>query len=561
MDYQSIYITQDTATSTSYGVRQGNPLYNNSLNHLHTTKTTSFRNNFQAEWRPQDGLSIRGRISLFKSNDKTEIFKSPYHADYKDRIKTERGSYRKNTSDVFKYDGDVIVTHGRVFAEKHLLNAVGGWNFMSTKSIYDGFEVIGFPDDIIPNPAFSNQYPESTKASYNETVSRSTSFYLNANYGYDNRYLVDFSYRKDGSSVFGTNKRFTDTWAVGLAWNIHNEAFMGDWASLLKLRGSVGNPGNQNFAAYNSYTTYVYNTNAQNLFGIGANIAAFGNPDLKWQKTMHYTIGADVVLFNEKLRLTTDIFRKVTDPLIIYIDVEPSTGRTQFVTNLGVQKTQGITFSAVYYPIYKPADRLTWSVSFMGQHRKEKYDKIGNKLESLNNKHKDNSSFVRYYDGSSVSSIWAVRSAGIDPMSGREIYIKKDGSHTFDYKAEDIVKVGDALEKLGGTIGSNLFYKGFSVGVFLRYTWGADYFNRELYERIERIDINQVARYNQDKRALYDRWQKPGDVAKYRDIKNLQGNDKDKMSDRYLQRQHTITGESISMGYDFRNHTWIKSFY
>ncbi len=65
----------------------------------------------------------------------------------------------------------------------------------------------------------------------------------------------------------------------------------GDWVNWLKLRFSVGNPGNQNFSAYKAYTTYVYNTNLQNAFGMGANVSGFGNPDLKWQKTMDYNLG------------------------------------------------------------------------------------------------------------------------------------------------------------------------------------------------------------------------------------------------------------------------------
>lgn len=72
---------------------------------------------------------------------------------------------------------------------------------------------------------------------------------------------------------------------------------MGDWADLLKIRFSVGKPGNQNFSSYKSYTTYVYNTVVQNLFGMGAEVSAYGNPDLKWQKTIDYNLGADISLF------------------------------------------------------------------------------------------------------------------------------------------------------------------------------------------------------------------------------------------------------------------------
>lgn len=82
--------------------------------------------------------------------------------------------------------------------------------------------------------------------------SRSTSFFMNVNYSFMNRYLMDFNVRSDGTSKFGANKRFSTTWSVGLAWNLHNEEFMKSLGLFtnFKIRASVGNPGNQNFDAY-----------------------------------------------------------------------------------------------------------------------------------------------------------------------------------------------------------------------------------------------------------------------------------------------------------------------
>ena len=227
----------------------------------------------------------------------------------------------------------------------HQVNAVLGWNFSSTRLINDAFTAIGFPDDNVPNPAFANEYATESKPSYSESTTRSTSFYMNLNYAYNNRYLLDVNFRKDGSSVFGTNKRFTDSWSVGVAWNIHNEAFMGDWVDWFKLRFSVGNPGNQNFSAYKAYTTYVYNTNLQNAFGMGANVSGFGNPDLKWQKTMDYNLGLDLTVLNNRLKFNTDVYWKDTDPMLVTISIASSTGRDSYITNLGAQRTKGVSFN------------------------------------------------------------------------------------------------------------------------------------------------------------------------------------------------------------------------
>lgn len=556
LEIQTLTATVLTLGETS---KRSNPLYNASLNNLDGGKTMSFRNNFQAEWSPTDGLKVRGRISLSKSNGKTEVFKSPNHTDFDQTVQSERGSYAKTTADDWKYDGDMTLTYGKVFAERHLLNAVAGWNFASTKNISDSYRVVGFADDNVPNPAFSNQYAPESKATYNERTSRNTSFYANLNYSYDSRYLVDANIRRDGSSVFGVNRRFSNSWSVGLAWNLHNEAFIGEWADLLKLRASVGNLGNQNFTSYNSANTYIYNSNRQNMFGLGATVLEFGNPDLEWQKTMDYNAGADVAVLGNRLRVNVDVYKKVTDPMLISINVAPSVGKDVYKTNMGEQATRGISGTVAISPVYKPADRINLTISLNGRHQKQKFDKLNDRLELLNEELKK-TSLQRYRDGGSPSDIWAVRSAGIDPMSGDEIFIKKDGSPSFDYDNGDEVIIGNSEAKLEGTIGMNFYYKGFSLSAYFRYRLGADYFNRELYSRIENITYGSHSAFNQDRRALYDRWQKVGDVAEYRNIGSFVANTYP-MTSRYLQRENTISGESLSVGYDFTGQTWLQHFY
>lgn len=542
-------------------IKRANPLYNASLNNLNDTKEFGVRNNFQMEWRPADGLVARARISLNKSNYKEETFKSPFHSDFDETEKTDRGSYRKATRDRWSYDGDVTVTYGKLLAEKHQVNVVAGWRYASNCSINDAFTAIGFADDKVPNPAFAKQYATSSKPSYNESTSRSTSFYINGNYSYRNRYLMDFNFREDGSSIFGVNKRFTGSWSFGIAWNLHNETFMGDWADLLKIRFSVGKPGNQNFSSYKSYTTYIYNANLQNMFGMGAEISAYGNPNLKWQKTIDYNLGADISLFNNYLRINADVYYKNTDPLLVSSSVASSTGHDEYNTNLGATKTKGISFNTIVTLLNQGKDRFRWTVTLNGRHQTQKYDKIGNRLDLLNADLKKNS-LQRYRDGGSPNDIWAVRSAGIDPMTGEEVFIKKDGTYTFIYDNNDEVVVGNNAADIEGVFGTTVYYKGFSLSAHFRYTLGADYFNRELYNRIENIPSGEFTKYNQDRRALYDRWQKAGDHARYRRITaSVLENKTYPMTDRYVQHEKTLSGESISMSYDFRQQKWLQAIY
>ena len=110
-----------------------------------------------------------------------------------------------------------------------------------------------------------------------------------------------------------------------------------------------------------------------------------------------------------------------------------------------------------------------------------------------------------------------MRSHGIDPATGREVFIRKDGSYTFRYDADDEVVVGSSAPDLEGVIGTSLYWKGLSVAVNLRYRVGAQVFASALYNKVENISETGLY-YNLDRRALHDRWQKPGDVAKFKAI-------------------------------------------
>lgn len=531
-----------------------NPLYDMQTNGVNTTRGFGFRNNFEIDWRVIEPLRLRGRISVSKSVTKSEVFRSPKLSAFSETKESDRGSYTETNGDVLSYDGDINATFGKVLGEKHLINAVGGMRVSNNKSKSSGLTAIGYVDDRNMNPAFSKGYPDGGKPSYSNSERRSASYYINAGYSYDNRYLLDANYRTDGSSVFGVDNKFTNTWAVGVAWNLHNERFFRktSFIEFLKLRFSIGNPGNQNFSAYMSSNMYGYSTGLSNPFGLATIINTYGNSGLEWQKTIDQNYGVDFELFHRRVRLNFDYFIKNTDPLLVSITLPSSTGTTSIPTNLGKQTTTGYTIAANVVVLQK--EELNWSVNFNGRHLKYEYKNIGNALDKYNEKNRDDeskqkmgsSNLKRYYDGGSPSDLWAVRSAGIDPTTGREIFIKKDGTQTFSFDYADEVIVGNTDPKLEGVIGTSFYYKGFSASINLRYRLGGQLFLNTLYNKVENLSSQQI-RYNQDKRALYDRWQKPGDIAKF---KSIAIDETTPISSRFIADENTLSGESISIGYE-----------
>lgn len=527
-----------------------NPLWNAKLNNYNTGSQFGFTNNFIIEWFATNDLRARAKFGISKNIGTAEVRLSPKHTDFDDVSDTEKGSYKNTQDKTLGYEGDLSVTYGRLFNEKHMVNAVAGFNFSSNEQQQNAYKAIGFTEDQFDAPSFTNGYPSGEKPGYSESKTRAASFYINGGYAYDNRYLLDFNYRSDGASMFGTNNRFRNTWSVGLGWNIHNEAFMkgSQLFQLLKLRGSVGNPGNQNFAAYQAFSTYSFTHWMNNVFGTGVILEGLGNPDLTWQETINYNLGLDVTMFDNRLNITFDYFRKNTDPLLAVITTPSSLGVKSVVMNAGEQNTNGVEATIKVSPIYRPQERILWNISLNGRHSKSKYANIGNSLSGMNEQNKDlPASTTRYYDGGSPTAIWAVRSAGIDPATGKELFIKKDGTYSFTYDVNDEVVLGDTEPKLEGVIGTTLYYKGFSLGCYLRYRIGGQIFNDALFNKVENISLTDVE-YNQDKRALYDRWTTPGQEAQFKGISLIQKTEK---SSRFVMDENTLSGESFNVGYEF----------
>lgn len=525
-----------------------NPIYNATLNSFRTNDRSRFENKLNAEYRILPELVLRARFAIGLSRMESDNFTSPLDPAYDNVSFEEKGLYVSGKGKDFHYDGDLTLTYGKLLDEKHQVNAVVGARMRSVESASESNYSVGFPIGDFDRPSFATGYAQGEKPDYGKYITRSNSLYFNGGYSYDNRYLLDVNARLDGASVFGTNKRYTGTWAVGLAWNLHNERFMenAEWLDRLKVRASVGNPGNQNFSTFQSYTTYIFNNSIQNAFGPSMLVDNFGNPDLKWQKTLDRNVGFDLTMMGNRLNVNFDYYNKLTDPLLAYISVPSSVGEKTVLTNLGGQLTKGVSATVKYSPVYRPADRINWTLSLSMKHQTARYRDIGNSLDQFNRQNR-NVNLVRYYDGGSPTSLWAVESLGINPGDGREIFRTKEGKYTFEYNVEDEVIVGNSEPKLEGVLGSVLYYKGFSFSMYFRYSMGADVFTAATYRKVENISESQL-QYNQDKRALYDRWQTAGDISKFKGISLTETTP---ISSRFVMRENYIKAESISVGYDF----------
>lgn len=561
--------------SANGNVKELNPCYIAQFPNDMSNNTTAFSNNFSVVWNILKELKLDASFNINSNVSKDEDFKSPKHPDFESGDALKSGYFSYNSSNALNYNGRFVASYGKLFGNNHQINAVLGGDFSHSNTNSTGYTVNGFASDLHQNPQYSSGFTEGQTPTYSINKSRTANFYFNGNYSYKNRYLMDVNYRMSGTSRFGSNKLFSKTWSVGLAWNVHNEAFIqknAKWINNLKIRGSIGNPGNQNFDAYIAYKTYTYNSNYQNMFGTSALIQNYGNKDLEWQVTIDRNIGLDLTILNNKLNLYIDYYNKKTDPMLLDVGVPISTGTSTLKTNLGGTRSTGVNGRINYMIIRKQG--LTWNLNATYRLGKVNYFGFGDALfklnaeasSSTNNTNEknilkaiyDTDSFKRYYDGGDPNDLYAVRSLGIDPATGREVFIDRYGKPTFEYSNNAQVKVGNSRPDIGGVVGTNLNYKNITFNISFGYSFGATQMASALYQKVENIKPADL-KYNQDKRALYDRWYQPGDIAKFSSIDIQKYSDENfPMSSRFLVTEDYISIESVSLSYDFTG-KWLKT--
>jgi TonB-linked SusC/RagA family outer membrane protein len=552
---------EQTRTSRGAVVKIINPLYNASLPYINSGKNLEVQNNLQLNYDLTREIRLSGGLQLIKGGLTKTIFLAPEHSSFEETARLIKGKYTSTDNDNFSYQANALITYGKVFAEKHSITAnarveIGNKEFRSLQFIAEGF-----PEGSTGNPRFAYSYQANGAPTASSSVYRTANATASFNYAYDQRFLFDASYRMDGSTAFGSNKQFSPYWSTGLGWNLHNEAFLKnrEWISRLKLYGNIGVTGNQNYGTVTSTSTYDYNSNTNyNQFGQGVTLSTLGNPDLAPQKTTQISGGIDFSFFKDRFTGYLNAYNKRTNPLVVAVDLASSTGLVAFPFNVGRMNTLGAEIKVGYSPIFRLEDRIVWTFNITGSAYKSKYAGFGSALAGLNKQNELSktitTALLRFKDGYSPDDIWAAKSLGIDPGTGREMFLRPDGQYTFDYNAANVAAVGNTNPVVEGVASTYFSYIGFNVGVNLRYQFGGDIFNTALYDKVENITYASVTN-NQDRRALYDRWQNPGDISHFKAISQTSITPQ---SSRFVQQNNTITGESISFGYTFDRQAWLK---
>ena len=550
---------------------EANPLYNASLNTKLTSKYLDVTNNFSVEWMIVMGWKVTGRFGITEKRVRADEFFPANHLKFRSYSGEDlfrKGSYQMNEGEEKRMSGDVNMQFSQQFGDKHYVFANAG--FTLSEAYYEEliYKAEGFPHDRMNDMMFARQYVKDTKPTGRESTIRDIAVLFAGNYAYDDRFLVDGSFRTSASSQYGKNNRWGQFWSVGVGWNIHNEVWLKDSKiQQLKLRGSVGYTGAQSSEAYASLATYEYDLERVYMGFLGSKLKAMRNEDLKWKEKFDYNVGLDFNI-GRLFSMKFDYYIGKTKNNLLDFDIPTYTGFKTVKENVGDVENKGFDLRLSITPWNMPRERAYFTITTAISRNKNKITGVSAAMQNYNDKQDEVASSVfynkpvqKYYDGVSLDAIWAVRSLGIDPTNGQEIYLDKKGNRTYTYRVSDQVVCGDKLPDFQGTAGFMFSYKGIELNATFRFQYGAQMYNQTLVDKVE----NASLKGNVDKRVYDGRWRNPGDLKPYKTLGNQwvaeEGEYKDEKTQatsRFVQDRNELSLSSLRVGYDFWKHNFIK---
>lgn len=548
--YDRIY-NEDGTLNTNLAWDLDNPLYEATLGSFSKSGERMLSNSTDFRWDINKMFLLTGHFNVSSDAGSSDVFTSPNSLAYKDVTDlTKKGQYTKGTSSGISYNGNLVGTFNKFFKDESLVSLSAGWEINYAKSSGETTQAVGFFNDHLSYIGNAVGYPASGKPYGSQAETADVGFFTTGNFSWRNRYFVDATWRTTGSSQFGENNRYGHFWSAGLGWNVMNEGFMRHVKKnfdVFKVRGSAGYTGKVSFSPFQALTMYQYSNEYEYKNGIGAVPITIGNIDLTWERTFTYNVGLDLSMFDRRLNFTVDAYIRKTTDLLLDKAMAPSTGVTTAKSNLGEMENRGIEFQLDGY-VFRTND-FYWRLATTGYMNRNKITKIDKALEEINKNNQENAytslaPLPQYAEGESVTALKLVRSAGIDPATGKEIYIKRNGEYTFKYDPADKVLIGDTEPAYTGTFSTNVFWKGFSVYAMFNFRMGAWVYNTTRVSKVEGSD----PRRNADKRVFDDRWKEPGDHAMYKDIAD---SSRPEQTTRFAELENTLSLGSLNLSYEF----------
>lgn len=567
-DEETGEMVERTTSWGNYGGNFINPLYEAMMGNFSKNGYKEWTNNLSINWYINDYLFIKGQLALTLKETNTSSFRDPLSGTFAGSDLFKKGDLALSETNTNTLNLNLFGAYNRSL-EKHNINFSMGINLRTTKSEYSRSQYRGFPDADRHEPAFA--YEIVTKPSHSDNETRLLSGFATLNYSYNNIYLLDGSYRFDGSSEFGADRKWSSFWSVGAGVNMHNYDFMKrlDFVSLLKLKGNMGETGKANFQPYMAKNMWELMLDDWYPTGLSANLMAMGNKNLTWETTWSWGIGAEVGLWNNRIQFDIDYYKKTTKDGITDVSQPSSSGFQTYTDNMGEIQNKGVdvilnvrAYSSKNFDVnlFANLSHNTNRITKISDYLKQYNERVQNYYEQYNHDRtsgpwilrntdanaKYATPLMKYEEGASLTAIYGMKSLGINPANGKEVYQKRDGTITYDWTSPEQQVIGDAEPTAQGAFGVNVRYQRFTLYTSFLYEWGGEQYNSTLVNDVENVNLND---YNADRRVWTERWQKVGDVTPLKAIQDRYY--VTRPTSRFVQKNNYVTFNSLSLGYDF----------
>ncbi|GAB3262689.1 TonB-dependent receptor [Larkinella harenae] len=345
---------------------------------------------------------------------------------------------------------------------------------------------------------------------------RLISYIARLNYGFDDRFLLTFTARRDGSSRFGLNNKFGFFPSGALAWKLANEEWLKNITAVsdAKLRVSYGLSGNQEIGNYR----YLANIGATpyilgGVLQTGSATTGIANPDLRWEKNAQFDAGLDVGLFNNRLQISADYYIKTTSDLLFNVGVPTSSGFSTTLKNIGSVRNNGLELS--FNSVNVDHNGFRWASEFNITFNRNKVLRLDGRQEFRTGTdatiHNTTQNPILLRVGSPLGNFFGLVTDGIfqtqaevdgsaqkTAKPGDLRYVDRNGDGIINDNDRDVI--GNSNPDFFGGFNNTFSYKGFDFNVFVQGSFGNEILNYGTFDL-----LNLTGGNNQSARAL-DRW-------------------------------------------------------
>lgn len=363
-------------------------------------------------------------------------------------------------------------------------------------------EVIDAPGAFFQHPELSDQYQFDTVVGSDKWTFHS--IFARVNYSYKDKYLAGFVFRADGSSKFGSNYRYGYFPSLSAGWVISEEDFYNrnGFVNFLKLKSSYGLTGNANLPANQWRGTFGTSGigYAGNPYLYPINLE---NPDLKWETAQVFDISVEAGILGDRVTAEFGYYYKNSKDVFLQVQVPRYFGFGTYWDNAGKITNAGLELTL---KSRNTTGELQWTTEFNIARNWNELVSIGGYSEDAVS---GGTNDTRTIVGEPVGTNFLVRFSHVDPADGRPVYLDINGNPTKTWTPDDRVAVGSVLPDAIGGITNTFTYKGFDFSFLFAFVIGGD-----IYDSSSKRQLGVVTDWNM-RTDLFDRWQKPGDVAAF----------------------------------------------